>query len=75
MDLPQGGSTDITNTAHAIQYDELFPAVKISKLFEAIEAQYGLTFTGTFLDDPKFTNVFYKLKIRLNLNLLLHLKI
>jgi len=49
---------DITNTAHAIQYDELFPAVKISKIFEAIEAQYGLTFTGTFLNDPKFTNVF-----------------
>jgi hypothetical protein len=58
----QGGSTDITNTAHAIQYDELFPAVKISKLFEAIEAQYGLTFTGTFLDDPKFTNVFLQAK-------------
>jgi hypothetical protein len=58
----QGGSTDITNTAHAIQYDELFPAVKISKIFEAIEAQYGLTFTGTFLDDPKFTNVFLQAK-------------
>ena len=49
---------DITDPAHAIQYDELFPAVKISKIFEAIEAQYGLTFTGTFLNDPKFTNVF-----------------
>ena len=49
---------DITDPAHAIQYDELFPAVKISKIFEAIEAQYGLTFTGTFLADPKFTNVF-----------------
>jgi hypothetical protein len=58
----QGGSTDITNTAHAIQYDELFPAVKISKIFEAIEAQYGLTFTGTFLADPKFTNVFLQAK-------------
>jgi hypothetical protein len=56
------GSENITNTAHAIQYDELFPAVKISKLFEAIEAQYGLTFTGTFLDDPKFTNVFLQAK-------------
>jgi len=53
-----GAGEDITNTAHAIQYDELFPAVKISKIFETIEAQYGLTFTGTFLDDPKFTNVF-----------------
>jgi hypothetical protein len=56
------GSENITNTAHAIQYDELFPAVKISKLFEAIEAQYGLTFTGTFLEDPKFTNVFLQAK-------------
>ena len=53
-----GGGVDITIPAHAIQYDELFPAVKISKIFEAIEAQYGLTFTGTFLNDPKFTNVF-----------------
>ena len=53
-----GGGADITIPAHAIQYDELFPAVKISKIFEAIEAQYGLTFTGTFLNDPKFTNVF-----------------
>jgi hypothetical protein len=52
------GPQDITQNPHAIQYDELFPAVKISKIFEAIEAQYGLTFTGTFLDDPKFTNVF-----------------
>ena len=56
------GSENITNTAHAIQYDELFPAVKISKIFEAIEAQYGLTFTGTFLADPKFTNVFLQAK-------------
>ena len=57
-----GGGEDITNNAHAIQYDELFPAVKISKIFEAIEVQYGLTFTGTFLNDPKFTNVFLQAK-------------
>jgi hypothetical protein len=52
------GSEDVTTTAHAIQYNELFPAVKVVKLFEAIESQYGLTFSGTFLQDPKFTNVF-----------------
>jgi len=49
---------DVTDPPHAIQYDELFPAVKVSKLFEAIENDYGVTFTGTFLQDPKFTNVF-----------------
>ena len=54
----QNTGQDVTNTAHAIQYDELFPAVKVSKLFEAIENQYGLTFQGTFLSDPRFTNVF-----------------
>lgn len=52
------GSEDVTTTAHAIQYNELFPSVKVSKLLEAIENTYGLTFSGTFLADPKFTNVF-----------------
>jgi len=52
------GTEDITQSANAIQYDELFPAVKVSKLFEAIENKYGVTFTGTFLTDPRFTNVF-----------------
>jgi len=54
----QSSGEDVTNNAHAIRFDELFPAVKVSKLFEAIEAQYGLTFQGTFLSDPRFTNVF-----------------
>lgn len=54
----QSSGEDVTNTAHAIRFDELFPAVKVSKLFEAIENQYGLTFQGTFLTDPRFTNVF-----------------
>ena len=52
------GSQDITQNAHAIQYDELFPAVKISKIFEAIETDYGVTFQGTFLSDPRFTQCF-----------------
>jgi len=52
------GSEDITQNAHAIQYDELFPAVRIREIFGAISADYGVNFTGTFLSDPKFTNVF-----------------
>ena len=52
------GAQDITQNAHAIQYDELFPAVKISKIFEAIETDYGVTFQGTFLSDPRFTQCF-----------------
>jgi hypothetical protein len=52
------GSEDITTNSHAIRYDELFPAVKINKIFGEIENKYGVTFTGTFLTDPKFTQCF-----------------
>jgi hypothetical protein len=52
------GSEDITTNSHAIQYDELFPAVKINKIFGEIENKYGVTFTGTFLTDPRFTKCF-----------------
>ena len=52
------GTENVTQNAHSIQYNELFPAVKISKLFEAIENDYGVTFTGTFLTDPRFTQCF-----------------
>lgn len=54
----QHGSEDVTNQAHAIRYDELFPAVKVREIFRAIEDAYNVTFTGTFITDPRFTNVF-----------------
>jgi hypothetical protein len=52
------GSEDITTNAHAIRYDELFPAVKIKQIFGAISNDYGVTFTGNFLTDPRFTQCF-----------------
>lgn len=57
-----GGVNDITQTAHAISYTELFPAIKISRLFEAIEAKYGIDFQGLFLTDKRFTECFMHLK-------------
>jgi hypothetical protein len=52
------GSEDITQNSHAIRYDELFPAVKIKQIFGAISNDYGVTFNGTFLTDPRFTQCF-----------------
>ena len=52
------GANDITQNTHAIQYDELFPAVKIDKIFDAINSDYGINFQGTFLSDPRFTQCF-----------------
>jgi len=52
------GTEDVTTNSKAIRYDELFPAVKINRLFQAIQNDYGITFTGNFLSDPRFTEVF-----------------
>ena len=57
-----GGVNDITQTAHAISYTELFPAIKISRLFQAIEAKYNIDFQGLFLTDKRFTECFMHLK-------------
>ena len=55
----KGGSTiDITTNLHAIEYDELFPAVKVSKIFEAIEDKYGITFQSSFFNDQRFRRLF-----------------
>ena len=53
-----GGSNDITIDAGAIAYNDLFPCLKISKIFEAIENKYTIDFQGTFLSDKRFTECF-----------------
>jgi len=45
-----------------IFYTELFPALRISKIFDVFEATYGVSFLGNFLNDPRFTNLFLYLK-------------
>jgi len=49
---------DIHTTSGAINKDELFPAVRVAKILEAIETKYGITFNGTFLTDDRFTKLF-----------------
>ena len=56
----ESGNTfeDITLSTGRIDYLELFPAVKVARIFDAFEARYGVTFSGLFLDDLRFTNLF-----------------
>ena len=49
---------DIHANAGAITKDELFPALRVTKILESIEAKYGITFNGTFLTDDRFTKLF-----------------
>lgn len=51
-------SNDIANTVGSIDFTSLFPAVRVKSIFDLIATQYGLTFTGSFLDNPKFTNAY-----------------
>ena len=57
-------STDISVTGGAIDYSELFPAVKVPKIFDLIESKYGITFNGLYLTDDRFNDLFlyYKSK-------------
>ena len=47
-----------TNDTHGLHYYDLKPAIRISKLIDAIESKYSITFTSTFFTDRKFTDLF-----------------
>lgn len=56
--LNVGTGNNISNNAGAIDYRELFPAVRVKSIFDLIASQYGVTFTGSFLTDARFTQAY-----------------
>lgn len=57
-----GTSTCIDTTAGAIVYNELFPALKVKRIFEAIQLKYGVSFNSNFFNQKLFTELFLWLK-------------
>lgn len=51
-------ANDISLSANPIEFEELFPALKVARVFDAIEDKYGVTFNGSFLSTKPFTNLF-----------------
>ena len=49
---------DISLNTSPVVYTELFPAVRVKSIMDTIATQYGLTFTGSFLDSKKFRHLF-----------------
>jgi hypothetical protein len=49
---------DVTLLSGAINYEDLFPTIRVSKIFEYIQSQYGLNFTGGFLNSQTFSKLF-----------------
>jgi hypothetical protein len=52
-----GGDNDINTGGGAVRFNELFPAIRVSKVFEAIENRYGVTFSGISLQDQRYTKL------------------
>ena len=57
-----GGIEDISVSGGNINFKELFPAIKAPRIFDAIEAKYGVNFTGSFLSQSRFTQAYLWLK-------------
>jgi hypothetical protein len=55
-------ANDISTSGGAINYDELYPAIKVARVFDAIADKYNLTFNGTFLNQQKFSKAYLWLK-------------
>lgn len=53
-----GTSTDITTASGEIVYNELFPALKVARIFDLIQLKYNITFTGLYLSDQRFNDLF-----------------
>lgn len=63
-----GPSNDITLTTGAIKWNDLFPAITVKKIFDFIQNKYGITFTGSFLNDDRITKLFLYCKNALNMS-------
>ena len=59
---------DISTFDGAINYTELFPAVKIKRIFDAIQSQYNITLNGVFLNNELFTEAYCWFKNKENFN-------
>jgi hypothetical protein len=57
-----GGLQDISLNANRINFNELFPAIKVERIFDAIQTKYNVNFNGVFLNDDRFTNAYLWLK-------------
>lgn len=57
-----GTNTDISAMLSGIKYTELFPALRVRKIFDAIQTKYGVTFDSLFFNRRVFTDLYLWLK-------------
>lgn len=57
-------ASEIDNVFGAIHIDELFPALRLSRIMELIELRYGITFSSNFFTTDNFRNAYLWYKNR-----------
>jgi hypothetical protein len=57
-----GSLTDVTTSAGAIKWNELFPAITVQNIFARIQAKYGISFTGSFFNLDQWQKLHLYLK-------------
>ena len=65
-----GSATDITTIGGAIKWNELFPAITVKNIFLRIQAEYGVTFNGSFFNLKQWTELYLYLKPSLKMEYL-----
>jgi hypothetical protein len=66
--ISTASANDIGTSTGAINYRELFPAVRVKEIFDRIEEKYSVQFNGNFLSDDRLTKLFLWFKNRNELN-------
>jgi len=56
--IPTNSSHDLNHTSGHMHYQELFPALRVQRIFDAIQTKYGITFSGNFLSNERFSKLF-----------------
>jgi hypothetical protein len=66
--IPTNSVHDLNHTSGHMHYTELFPALRVQRIFDAIQTKYGITFSGNFLTNERFSKLFlwYKNKNEFN---------
>jgi hypothetical protein len=52
-----GGSQDITSSGGSIEWDSLFPAVRLQHIFNVISGKYNISFVGAFIESVPFAKL------------------
>ena len=53
---------DISTATGKLLFNEIFPAIRVTKVLEYIQGAYGITFDGAFIESQTFSKLFLYLK-------------